>query len=151
MSYVRTNWCRVVRAVHVVAKRSGSSVGVAGAYRARRGGVVSVPACEIGREVRHVPPGCVPHALYAQETCGMSRNLFLPRLVTKQYVSLSSACNGAFRLKLTYIHAGRGDFIHACVHKNCSLVTFKAFIVGFQLTPTLCEMKNFVLPSHRIS
>lgn len=81
----------------------------------------------------------------------MSRNLFLPRLVTKQYVSLSSACNGAFRLKLTYIHAGRGDFIHACVHKNCSLVTFKVFIVGFQLTPTLCEMKNFVLPSHRIS
>lgn len=81
----------------------------------------------------------------------MSRNLFLPRLVTKQYVSLSSACNGAFRLKLTNIHAGRGDFIHACVHKNCSLVTFKAFIVGFQLTPTLCKMKNFVLPSHRIS
>lgn len=35
----------------------------------------------------------------------ISRNLFLPRLVTKQYVSLSSACNGAFRLKLTYIHA----------------------------------------------
>lgn len=34
------------------------------------GGTVSVPACEIGREVRHVPPGCVPHTLYAQETCG---------------------------------------------------------------------------------
>lgn len=37
---------------------------------AKCGGAVSVPACEIGREVRHVPPGCVPHALYAQETCG---------------------------------------------------------------------------------
>ncbi|KXB53655.1 hypothetical protein HMPREF3190_00485 [Umbribacter vaginalis] len=37
---------------------------------AEGGDAVSVPACEIGREVRHVPPGCVLHALYAQETCG---------------------------------------------------------------------------------
>lgn len=51
------NCCRVarIRAKHVVAEG---------------GDAVSVPACEIGREVRHVPPGCVLHALYAQETCG---------------------------------------------------------------------------------
>ena len=60
----------MVRAVHVVAKCGGSSVGVAGAYRARRGGVVSVPACTIGRSAHRVPPSNVPHALYAQEPCG---------------------------------------------------------------------------------
>lgn len=43
------------RAVHVVAKC---------------GGVVPVPTYKIGRGAHRVSPDCVPHMLYAQQTCG---------------------------------------------------------------------------------
>ena len=97
---------------------------VAGAYRARhwrrcsahrsacraslvRSAAGSFPFPRTKSDAAHIAFHLIafPMRCMRRNHAAISRNLFLPRLVTKQYVSLSSACNGAFRLKLTYIHA----------------------------------------------
>lgn len=115
--------------VHVIAKCGGSFVGVAGCAVGRwcvpcealaqmrctservpctllRSAAVSFPFPHAKSDAAHIAFRLIafPIRCMRRKHAAISRNLFLPRLVTKQYVSLSSACNGTFRLKLTYIH-----------------------------------------------